>query len=167
MKAASPASTPTAQELKKFGWTIGSIFLVLGILLAISFRLNGKAHTGIFAGMFIPVGALLILLGSIPGLRESGLMRALYRGWMAFAAFLGKYVGHYVGLAVFTLIYWILFTPVSLIARLVGFDPLGLRSHRKVDSYWRRREGALSSDHYEKQFDLKQHPEAEDSSDGA
>jgi hypothetical protein len=167
MKPASPVSTPTSQELKKFGWTIGGIFLVLGLLLLLSFLAKGKTHSGIVAVLFLSFGALLVLLGSVPGLRESGAMRVIHRGWMGFAAFLGKYVGHYVGLAVFTLIYWILFTPVSLVARLVGFDPLGLRSHRKVDSYWRPREGALSSDHYEKQFDLKHHPEAEDSKNGA
>ena len=167
MKATHSAPTPTSQELKKFGWTIGGIFLVLGILLLVSFLIRGKTHSGIFSALFIPFGALLILLGTVPGLRNSGLMRVIHRGWMGLAAFLGKYIGHYVGIAVFALIYWILFTPVSLVARLVGFDPLGLRKHRKVDSYWRPREAALSSDHYEKQFDLKHHPEAEESSDGS
>jgi hypothetical protein len=166
MQAPQTASIPTSQELKKFGWTIGGIFLTLGILLLVAYLIRGRAHSGVFSALFIPLGALLIFLGSVPGLRESGLMLAIHRGWMALAAFLGKYVGHYVGMAVFTVIYWILFTPVSLIARLVGFDPLGLRKHRKADTYWRPREAALSSRHYEKQFDLGNHPEAEERSDG-
>lgn len=166
MKPAPQKPILSSHELKKFGWTIGGIFLVLGGLLWLSFFIRGAVHSGVIAGLFTPLGALLVILGSIPSLRESGLMLAIHRGWMALAAFLGKYVGHYVGMAVFTLIYWILFTPVSFIARMVGFDPLGLRKHRQADTYWRPREAALSSRHYEKQFDLKHHPEAEEHSDG-
>jgi hypothetical protein len=65
-------------------------------------------------------------------------------------------------MAAFALIYWLLFTPGSLIGRLVGFDPLGLRKHGKADTYWHDRKFPLSSTHYEKQFAF-----TEDEADGS
>lgn len=150
-----PAYTPpTSEELKKFGWIVGGIFLFLGAVFLVFFLfVNGK-HP-IKAGICLSIGGLLVLLASIPPLRNGGLMRGIHRAWVKLAIFLGKYVGHYVGIAVFALLFFVIFTPVSFIARVVGFDPLGVRRHRRADSYWHRRHGALTSDHYEKQFPME------------
>jgi hypothetical protein len=149
-------STPSSDDLKKFGWSIGGVFLLLGAIFLCLFLFNGK-HV-VKSSVCLSVGAFLVVMGTVPPLRNSGLMLSVYRGWLKLAAFLARYVGHYVGLAVFALIYWVLFTPVSLVMRVVRFDPLGLRKHGKASTYWHDREFPLSSDHYEKQFAIMEEP---------
>ncbi len=153
-------SPPTPQELKKFGLTVGGIFFFLGTVFLVFFQfVNGK-HP-IKAAVFLSVGTFLILMAAIPPLRSSGLMIGLHKVWIHLAMFLAKYVGHYVGIAIFSVLFFLIFMPVSGIARILGFDPLGLRKHGQVDSYWHPRKAALTSDHYEKQFPMeKSHDES-------
>lgn len=151
--------TPSSDDLKKFGWSVGGVFLLLGAVFLGLFLYNG-GHV-IKTSVCLSLGAFLVVMGTVPPLRNSGLMLSIYRGWLKLAAFLARYVGHYVGMAAFALIYWVLFTPVSLIMRIVRFDPLGLRKHGKASTYWHDREFPLSSNHYEKQFAIM-----EESSDG-
>lgn len=134
---------PSIQELRSFGRTIGLIFAALA---GIYFWRKGLSHflTIIFAGL----GGYLVIFSVV----APAMLTGFHRFWWKLAEFLGKYVGHYVGMAFFTLMYWVLFAPVAIIFRLVGFDPLGLNRFKKADTYWHARPTALSSKHYEKQF---------------
>jgi len=149
-----PAYTPpTPQELKKFGFTVGGIFCFLGLVFLTFFLLHGGHR--IKTTVFLSIGVFLILMSAIPPLRTSALMFAIHKGWLKLAAFLAKYVGRYVGLAIFSILYFLVFFPFGGIARLFGFDPLGIRKHRHSESYWHPRERALNSDHYERQFPME------------
>jgi hypothetical protein len=132
-----PIPEATPKELRKFGWTVGGVFLVLTGFLVWRDHPILSTVTGVLS-------AYLLIFGTL----APTWLEAFHNKWWKGALF----IGHYMGMVAFTIIYVVLFTPVSLIARVVGFDPLGLRTHRKAESYWHTREGALSSDHYEYQF---------------
>ncbi|MBK7497008.1 MAG: hypothetical protein IPI28_17035 [Candidatus Omnitrophica bacterium] len=106
----------TTQELRKFGLQIGGIFLA--IALFVLWR-KGAGHK-----VFMVTGLLgVYLVGFGAALPDS--LAGFHRFWLKLADLLGRYVGHYVGMAFFSLLYWILFAPVAVIMRIVGFDPLG------------------------------------------
>jgi len=147
-------SPPTPQELKKFGFTVGGIFCFLGTVFLCFYLFVNQKHP-IKATVFLSIGVFLIFLTAIPPLRTSGLMVAIHKGWIHLAIFLGKYVGRYVGIAIFAILFFVVFFPFGFVARLFGFDPLGVRKFKKADSYWHKRERALTSDHYERQFPME------------
>ncbi|MCB9770835.1 MAG: hypothetical protein H6752_21740 [Candidatus Omnitrophica bacterium] len=150
-----PAYTPpTPDELKKFGFTVGGIFFFLGSVFLIFFLFVNQKHP-IKAAIFLSIGCFLILMSAVPPLRTSGLMFAIHKGWLKLAAFLARYVGHYVGMAIFGILFFLVFFPFGFVARLFGFDPLGVRRYRQAESYWHPRERALTSDHYERQFPME------------
>ncbi len=137
---------PTIQELRKFGYQTGGIFLAISALFL------WRKGTGSYTFMVTAVlGAYLIIFGLV----KPAFLAGFNRFWWKLADFLGRYVGHYVGLVFFTILYWILFAPVAGIMRLVGFDPLGLHRHKNAASYWHKRHWPLSSDHYEHQFSIE------------
>ncbi len=136
----------TPRELRKFGYQIGGIFLAISALFL------WRKGTGSYTFMVTAVlGAYLVIFGAV----RPEMLAGFNRFWWKLSDFLGRYIGHYVGLAFFSILYWILFTPVSVIMRLVGFDPLGLRRHKNASSYWHERPWPLSSDHYEHQFSIE------------
>lgn len=136
----------TPQELRRFGYQTGGIFLVIAALFLWRKGLGNPVFVVTAA-----LGAYLVLFA----LARPELLTGFSRFWWKLSDFLGRYVGHYVGLAFFTILYWILFAPVAIIMRIVGFDPLGLRRHKSASSYWHERPWPLSSDHYEHQFSIE------------
>lgn len=136
----------TTQELRKFGLQIGGIFLAIALFVL--------WHKGAGHKVFMVTGLLgVYLVGFGAALPDS--LAGFHRFWLKLADLLGRYVGHYVGMAFFSLLYWILFAPVAVIMRIVGFDPLGIRKHKHASTYWHPRKAALSSDHYERQFSIE------------
>lgn len=137
---------PTIQELRKFGLQIGGIFLALSALF-----LWRKGSGSLMFMITAILGTYLVVFGAV----KPGFLAGFNRFWWKLSEFLGRYVGHYVGLAFFSILYWILFAPVAVIMRIVGFDPLGLRRHKTAPTYWHERPWPLSSDHYEHQFSIE------------
>jgi saxitoxin biosynthesis operon SxtJ-like protein len=104
------------RDLRKFGLSTGTAFaLILGLLLPWLF------------GRPIPVwpfGLGAVLIG--PALLFPRVLRPIHRGWMAFAEKLGAFNARIILGAAF---YGIL-TPTGFIRRLLGYDPLALRTAR-------------------------------------
>jgi hypothetical protein len=122
LEAGIPARlTPT--EGRKFGLTVGGAFVVLGAIL--QWRGHPSASAVCLTG-----GAGLALAGL---LAPAGLS-PVYRGWMGLAYLLSK-----VTTPIFMgAVYFLVITPMGLLMRLFGKDPL---VHRAVNnSYWHRRE---------------------------
>src|ERR1044072_2528808 len=92
----------------------------------------------------LPVAALLLLLGII-------FPRVLFypnKAWMALAAAL-SFVTTRIILA---LVYFVVITPIGIIKRLMGWDPLNRRGASR-ESYWQPyAERQRDSRHYEKMF---------------
>ena len=76
-------------------------------------------------------------------------LKWVYIAWMSIAFALGFVMAH----VILTLFFYLVITPVGLLARLVGKDFLSLKLDRSVKSYWLPREQkARKPADYERQF---------------
>jgi hypothetical protein len=125
------------RDLRKFGLMVGGVFAVLGLLFL--WRHPGRSP------YFLWPGGVLIVAGAI-------LPRALkwvYIGWMSVAFVLGFVMAH----IILTLFFFLVITPVGLLARLFGQDFLSRKLDHAAKSYWIPREKKVKSPaEYERQF---------------
>ena len=125
------------RELRKFGLTVGGVFVLLGLL----FLWRHKPHYP----YFLWPGVTLVLIGAV---LPRGL-KWLYIAWMSVAFVLGFVMAH----VILTLLFFAMIAPIGLIARLFGKDFLGLKLDRGVGTYWISRERKPRSPaEYERQF---------------
>jgi hypothetical protein len=132
---AAPSRTPA--ELRRFGFTVGGVFLALAGLSA------WRGHTAaplVMAGL----GAALVL----PALVVPRVLRPVEHGWMAFAAVLGAINTR----IILTLVYVVIVTPIGWLRRLGG-DPLNRRLGSDAASHWiKRAHETADVERYRKQF---------------
>ena len=125
------------RDLRKFGLMVGGVFAVLGLL----FLWRHKAHYP----YFLWPGAVSVLFGAI-------LPRALkwiYIAWMSVAFVLGFVMAH----VILAVLFYLVITPIGLLAKLAGKDFLSLKLDRAAKSYWIPREKKpKSAADYERQF---------------
>jgi hypothetical protein len=123
-----------ASEDRRFGWTVGGVFAVLGGLLL--WRHRAAAGT-VLAALG---GALLLLAAAAPAL-----LAAPHRGWLAFAKTLGR-----VNSAVFLfLTFFLVLTPLAFFLRLVGRDELRRRGPAPASTWEPYPERNRDPKHYE------------------
>jgi hypothetical protein len=75
-------------------------------------------------------------------------IRPLYVVWIALAMPIGWTISHLLLLAM----YYLVFTPIGLIMRACGYDPLDRRFDRTAKSYWHDHDQNLAFEQYFKQF---------------
>ena len=126
------------RDLRKFGLLVGAVFTVLGLI----WWARGKPF---FAGSLAPGAALMAF-----GLAWPRALKFAYIAWMSLAIVLGFVVST----ALLTLFFFIVITPIGLVARLAGKDFLGLKLDRQAASYWisRERKVPKPSEEYDRQF---------------
>jgi len=95
-----------------------------------------------------PAWLVVALLFLVSGLLRPRLLTPVHRLWMKFGAALG-WVNSRIILGV---VFFVLVTPIGLVMRLLGKDPLRMRSGRTASSYWIRRDQALSSQSFRNQY---------------
>ena len=124
-------------DLRKFGITIGVILLIIAGFLFWS----GKESLQI---LFV-LGAVLLVLGfTIPVI-----LKPIYWVWMIFATILGWIMTR----VILSLLFYLIFTPIGLVARLFGKQFIELKWDDSKDSYWNyRSKKYIMNDEYEKQF---------------
>jgi Saxitoxin biosynthesis operon protein SxtJ len=125
------------RDLRKFGLTVGGVFVLLGFLFLLRARWSYP--------YFLGAGAVLIALGGI----WPRALKHVYLVWMALAFALGFVVSN----VILTLFFFLFVTPIGLLARLFRQDFLGRKWDKRAKSYWiqRAREKALAES-YERQF---------------
>lgn len=125
------------KSLREFGLTIGIAFGILAGLL----YWREKGHYV----YFVPVSAVLIMLGLIVPVA----LRPIRKGWMTAAAGIGWVMTR----VILTILFFGVFTPLGLIARLAGKRFLEVDVNGSARSYWIYRKSAEPKpDHLEKQF---------------
>ena len=73
----------------------------------------------------------------------------IYLGWNYAVFPIGWTVTH----VIMALVYYIVFTPIGLIMRLVGYDPMQRKIDRQASSYWiEHRTGETAKSRYFRQF---------------
>ena len=121
---------------REFGVAVGAVLL----LLSLWWIYRGKFQSVAYYVLF--VGSLLVLLG----LLWPRLLVLPNRLWMAFASLL-SYISTRIILAV---VFFGILTPIGLIKRMMGWDPLRRREGLK-QSYWHPYP-ERSTRHYEKMY---------------
>ncbi len=128
----------TFRTEREFGLVVGGIFVLLGGW----WFYRGKFITA--ASLTLPLGTLLILLGL---LWPRGLVLP-NRAWMLLAEGL-SFIATRIILGV---VFFLVITPIGVVKRLTGWDPLNRRSGRS-GSYWRPySERQRDPRHFEKMF---------------
>jgi hypothetical protein len=129
--------TASTGELRRFGIGLGVGFALLGTILT----LRGWGYSPYLFG----ISGLLLLLGIFLPLA----LARLYPLWMAGA----RAIGWLTTTIVLCLVFYLVFTPVALLLRLIGRDYLARRWDRDATSYWQPRERTeQTTQSYERQF---------------
>lgn len=92
----------------------------------------------------LSIGAVVV---GLPGLLWPAVVRPIYSGWMIAAFPIGWTISKIALAAMFYLV----FTPVALLFKLIGRDTLRLR-RSQAQSYWVPKPGAQSGKEYLRQF---------------
>ena len=134
-----PVNTePTPKELGIFAMLLPAFSALAGVVLGRRLDSSVAAQWVWMCG----AAATLVYLAVPPARRAMyvGLSRATYPiGWL---------VSHAVLVAVFVVVV----TPIGLLLRMLGRDPLERRLERQARSYWTPREPANDVDRYFQQF---------------
>ena len=124
------------KDIRSFGITIGIIlFIISGLLMYYNKEIYQVI--GIIALTFIGLGLIIPVV-----------LKPFYFVWMTFAAILGWIMTR----VILSLVFYLIITPIGLLARLLGEDFLALKK-TESDSHWNYRDSTkeLNQD-YEKQF---------------
>ena len=125
------------KEIRKFAITMFIAMGIFGVLL-----LWRKGQVG-----FICWGVAFVIL--ISGLAWPSLLSPVYRAWMKLAVILGVVSSH----IVLAVMYYFVFTPVGLVLRSLGKDPLQKNIDKNIKSYWIKRDHkVIAKEQYEKMF---------------
>jgi hypothetical protein len=111
------------QQPRKFGLSVGGVLLLFAGIAA------WRSHPTLAAVLAVPAAALVL-----GGLVAPAALVPVERRWMAAAAVLGAFNTR----ILLTVAYYLVITPVGLILRVAGRDPLDRRLH-SGPSYWTRR----------------------------
>ena len=125
------------KDLKKFGLTVGIILLIIAAILF------WKQKPSFL--YFFPVGLFLVLAG----LLTPALLRPLNKGWMIFSILLGWVMTR----VILSVLYYIILTPIGIIAKISGKHFLDLKIDKSKLSYWEiRNKAEINPANYERQF---------------
>ena len=124
------------RSLRKFGVTVGIVFLLLGIW----FLMSGLF---LFAGkVIIVLGGLLTFLGSFFPMY----LKSVNLYWMTTAFILGWFVSRFL----LTILFFMVLTPIALIAKLFKKEFLNLNYKQNQPTYWIQK--TPSKINYEKMY---------------
>ena len=108
------------RDLRKFGLTVGGVFILLGVL----FLLRHRSSYLVFCG----AGGLLATFGII----WPRALKYVYIAWMALAFTLGFVMSN----VILTLFFFLFVTPIGLLARLFQKDFLARKWDKRAATYW-------------------------------
>lgn len=129
---------PTVRELRWFGLALMAFFGILGVVLRLRFGLDGVSRV-----LWITGGALGAFYYAAPPIR-----RPIFVAWSIVTFPLGWLLSQ----AVLVIVFAAVLTPIGLLRRLTGSDPMGRAFERERDSYWEPREGPSPQERYFKQY---------------
>lgn len=127
----------SAPELRKFGLTVGAVLVLLGLLFLLRHRSSYL--------LLLNAGGLLMTLGII----WPRALKYVYIAWMALAFTLGFVMSN----VILVLFFFLVVTPIGLVARLFQKDFLARKWDKQASSYWILCERETkTAECYERQF---------------
>jgi hypothetical protein len=130
---------PTRRDLRHFALIWLPIFAA-GAGGLILYRGGAWTLPAVLWGVALAVAAA--------GLINPDLVRPLFVGWLAAAYPIGWTISH----LVLALTFYVVVTPIGLLLRLLGRDPLARRRHGSPGSYWIPHQPSKDPASYFKQF---------------
>lgn len=111
------------KDLCQFGFTVGGALLIIGAVLYY-FEKSSDIY-------FIVTGGVLVLSAII----YPKILKPLNKVWMGLAIVLGFVMSR----LILTIIFYLVLTPIGLLARLFGKKFMDLKFDKSVESYWKKR----------------------------
>lgn len=136
MSVSAESRRRTLRAEREFGLLVGGVLAAIG-------------GWWLFRGKFPSAAPVALALGALLALLGAAAPRALalpYRLWMGAA----ERISRLVTLLVLSIVWFLVLTPIGLVKRAFGWDPLERRA-APSDSYWRPCP-ERARDHYEKMF---------------
>ena len=127
---------PNRRELRQFALLWTAFFAIMG---AIALWAKHSPTTATVCWCIAPLGLVGALLPAA--------VRPVYITWMALALPIGWVVSHVLLLA----IYWLVFTPIGLLIRATGKDPMSRGFEKNAATYWLPRAARSNATDYFKQ----------------
>lgn len=125
------------KEIQKFSFSVGTVLILIAVVL---FLYEKEMYV-----WFISAGAILIL----SGLLYYRMLKPLYLIWMGISLILGWISTR----VILFLLFYLILTPVKLIAVLSGKKFLVMKPDKKLATYWIKREKKVFDPvDYEKQY---------------
>jgi hypothetical protein len=115
------SSSRSFRAEREFGWIVGGMLMLIG-----GWWLY-RGHWKLAAEVFVGLGAVLVVLGSL----VPRALVSLNRAWMELARLLSLVTTP----IILGLVYFGLFMPIGVIKRRLGWDPLRRRAP-SAGSYW-------------------------------
>jgi hypothetical protein len=125
----------SAKALARFGFILGGMSILLGLLLLVRHR------TGL---PLLVLGALLVIVG----LFAPNALKYLHAVWIGLSLLIGWVVTR----LILTIVFFLVVTPIGLLQRLAGGSPLELGFRSAATSYWRSRKKHFDAADYRNQF---------------
>ena len=129
---------PSRRELLVFGSLFALFFGLIGGLIWWKFEAPTAAYV-----VWSIAAAITIVFYALPPIRKP-----IYLAWIHLAVPIGWVISH----VAMALIYYLVFTPIGLIMRLFGRDPMERRFDRSAASYWVEHNPAGEPGRYFRQF---------------
>lgn len=137
MSTPQRSNSQSTGQLRKFAVTMASVLTLIAILL-----LYGRKESCVY--LFL-LSLVFLLFGMLAPMR----LKPIYKLWMAMSNIIGWFVTKLILCALFYLV----LTPVSLLARLFGKNFLELEINPDANTYWvLRKNSQPEKTDYEKQF---------------
>ena len=124
-------------DWKKFGITMGIILTIIGLYLVWK-KSDYFAYFFFVAATFFTIGLLM-----------PAALKYVYKAWMSLAVVMGFIMTR----VIMVIIFYLLVTPIGLIASITGKKFLDMKIDRQAKSYWLARDKSLKvKADYERQF---------------
>ena len=122
---------------RKFGFSFSLIFLFISVISFLFDNLILSKALFILSVIFVVISVFF-----------SKILQPINYLWMLFGVSIGKVVSP----VILGLIYFLIFTPISIITRIFGRDELSLRT-KNTESLWKNREDReISPESFKNQF---------------
>src|SRR5512143_3235220 len=112
------------KTLRQFGQMTGAIFFIITVLLYLKHKY-----------VAVPIILISLVLLTTAYVRPS-VLKPVYAAWMK-AAFILGWINTRIILA---LLFYLVFTPIGLVMRLMRLDPLDRKLEKDRPSYWEKQE---------------------------
>jgi hypothetical protein len=129
---------PSLRELRIFALLVLGFAGIVSLVAAIRFDALAVAMAVLAAGAFV----------AVVGCLAPPWIRPVYVAWMAAAFPIGWLVSH----AAMAAIFFLVITPIGLMMRACGRDPMQRRFDPAARSYWKRRSPDRDTRSYFRQF---------------